>query len=194
MSDALLERQANRQRQPTLTAAKRSASAKLRSAEQKKAAAAAAAAGPSPTYHNSAEEDGTFDAAVVANPVSKASVIVDADIARKVQRARAALDKKANIDAHIERHARSQMPKEYEREMKRAAAVAQRVFNKGSIRETKMSNSKKKGGGKLRVPADQRKAATLRKTRKNNRRQSTGADPRTAGKKSSKKKSRGGRK
>uniref|UniRef100_A0A7S1LEQ0 Uncharacterized protein n=1 Tax=Neobodo designis TaxID=312471 RepID=A0A7S1LEQ0_NEODS len=181
MSDALLDRQAARQRQPELTAAKRSAKAKKASA-----AAESSKAGSSRAHR---EEDGTFDADAVANPLSKASVIVDDAIARKVARARAALDTKKNIDAHLERHARGVMPQAYAREMKRATAVAQRVYNKGSIRDMKKSRSGQPA--KLRIPAEQRKAAALRKTRKNNRRQSVGSDPRG---KAGKKKAQSGKK
>ena len=185
MSDALLDRQAARQRQPELTAAR---SAK-RSAKAKKASAAAESSKAGSSRVHREEEDGTFDADAVANPLSKASVIVDDAIARKVARARAALDTKKNIDAHLERHARGVMPQAYAREMKRATAVAQRVYNKGSIRDMKKSRSGQPA--KLRIPAEQRKAAALRKTRKNNRRQSVGSDPRG---KAGKKKAQSGKK
>jgi hypothetical protein len=125
-------------------------------------------------------DTGSFDEQTLANPASAASIVVDQEVARRIARARAALDKKANVRAHIERYERDKMPAEYMKEVNKATRVAQRVFNKGSRKETSSGASRT---SRLRVPQAEREAQTRRNVKKNNARASQrGSSSASAGK------------
>jgi hypothetical protein len=153
MSEALLARQLARQRPPQLSSSTQKQAGKSGSRKD------------TPVAGKVDTDTGAFDEATLANPTSATSIIVDTAVARKIAEARAAMDQKANIRAHVENHQQSRLPQEYLKEARKATRVAQRVFNKGSIKDFKNTGSK---SSRLRVPLQERKAQQLKKTRKSN--------------------------
>ena len=191
--DDLLERQWQRQRAPILASGS-SASPSV-GKHSRQAAGAAAGSGkktaPVAAVADRADDEGYFDDHAVANPTSAASIIVDESIARKVARARASLDLRRNVEAHIENHRRSQMPRQYMKEVRRTIAVGQRIYNKGSRKAIARSGHKQL---KPRLPADEHKAEVERRSKRNNRTHATRGNPAAAAAGKKKKKLAGNKK